>query len=119
MDLPSAELEYNALDRSVVISCMPIVHDANDLICITLEEGFFSGEQVILVGVDGDFVVNAKTLLVIEQKCWESLLTTGLQETFDDIMTDVCFTVGSFIVQAYINDTRRHGDKEVAIARSG
>lgn len=100
---------------------MLIVHDVNDLICVTLEESFFSREQVILVGVDGDFVVNAKTLLVIEQKCWESLLTTGPQEPLDDIMTDVCFTVGSFIVQTHINDTRRHGDKdeEVAIARSG
>jgi hypothetical protein len=112
-NLPSAELEYNALDRTVVIIFEPIVHDLNNFICMTLEEVFFSRKQVILVCVNGDFVVNAETLLIIKQKRWEGLLTAGPQETFDDIMTDVCFTVGSFIVQTHINDTRRHRDKRL------
>src|SRR6266702_6126977 len=80
---------------------------------MTLEEVFFGREQVILVGMNGNFVVNAEPLLIIKQKCWESLLTIGPQETFDDIGTDVGLTVRSLIVQAYINDTRRHGDRRV------
>ena len=104
VNLPRPKLEYDALHRLVLVT----VHDLYDIICVLLQNSFFGREYVVIVDTSGDFVEDAQTFIVIQQKLRKDLLTGRSRETLDDLVTDVNLTIGGIAVEAHVNNGCRH-----------
>lgn len=103
-DLPGPKLEYDALHRLILLT----VHNSYDIISVLLQEVFFGGGYVVIVGVGADLVENAQTLIIIQQKLRKGPLTCRSRETLDDFLADVNLAIGGIAVEAYVNDACGH-----------
>ena len=93
------------------------MHDLYDIICVPLQNVVFGREQVVVVGGGGDLVEHAQTLVIVQQKLRNNLLTSRSRETLDDFVTDVYLTIGGTGVEAHVNNVRRHENEVWGLSR--
>jgi hypothetical protein len=108
-DSPSTELEYDTLNRFLMVTFGSTVHNFGNFMCVALEKIFFGREQVVLFGGSGQVIVDTKALLVIEQDSWKKFFVERSGQALGDFVVQVGLAVGSVIVQANVNNVRRHG----------
>lgn len=112
MDLPGTKFENDTLDGLIVLISVSALHDSDDNIRVLHQKIVFSREEVVVVD-SGDLVINAKAVLIIQQKFREDLLVHGSRETLNDLVTDIDITVSDLVAQANVNDVRRHETDEL------
>jgi len=112
MDLPGTKFENDTLDGLLVLISVSTLHDSNDIIRVLHEKIVFSREEVVVVD-SCDLFINAKAVLIIQQKFRKDLLVHGSRETLNDLVTDIDITVSDLVAQANVNDVRRHETDEL------